>query len=80
MALLKVGDSVKVRMFRMEGGTAVYPKGHEQYSDQPVVDCTISGVQVCGIPGCYSLRFADTGEHIGLPFYAWAFVPAGRKV
>lgn len=74
MKTKKVGESVKVRMFRSAGGCVVIPKGSPEYSDQPVVECVVESVNVCGIPGCYSLRFADTGESVGLPFYAWAFL------
>jgi hypothetical protein len=71
---LKVGETVKVRILRMGGGNVMYPKGDAKYATQPIVDCIVSGVRVCGIPGCYSLRFADTQEHVGLPFYSRDFV------
>lgn len=67
--MLKTGDTVKVRIRRMNGG-AVAKEGDTSLS---LTECVINQVNVCGVEGCYSLRYKDTGEHVGLPFFTSSF-------
>ena len=65
----KQGDTVKVRIQRMGGGA--YAKAGS--TSLPLVECVINQVNVVALAGCYSLRYKDTGEHVGLPFWASDF-------
>lgn len=72
----KVGDKVLIRAVRYADGSGCsVPSEHcADYASTPVVECVISQVEVCGLPEMYALTWADTGEHVGLPFWEENFI------
>ena len=68
-----LGDVVKVRIRRMDGGASHMPGD----KSLPLVECVVDQTNVCGIPGCYGLRYRDTNTFVGIPFYSFSFEEPG---
>lgn len=73
---LRKGDTVWVRLERLEGGARAQA-GNDAL---PLTECVVAQVDVCGVRGCYGLEYADTRRPVGLPFFEHCFeqVRCGR--
>lgn len=64
----QAGDTVYIRALRVDGGVMTTKPTTEKAKDYDVIECRIARVGMYFDKDCYQLRWADTDQHIGLPF------------